>query len=203
MQLTIRSNSGGLQDRFDLVIGTLGRFDRPVSGPTGGPALSLWDRMARNWTRSRVRMFASLGRDTESPWPTYQQTAEREFYAHWKRAVLGTSRYATELRWPETDRVFRSFCEPSNRYYVDNRTPTTIELGSSLPYAYKHDQGVGRAPKSLGGHPIPRRPLTRLGRWLVNEWERDAVDYAVDVGAQIGAPLTGSQARMLPLRGMA
>ncbi len=201
-RLTLRSNIPGLEERLDYVIGSLSRFDVPVSGPHGGAPQSLWDLIARDWRTSRLRMFATLGRDTESPWPTYEQTAEREFYAHWKRGVLGAVRgpWRTELRWPETDRIFRGLTEPGNPYYVDARTPTTIELGTSLPYAYQHDRGVGRAPPRLGGHAIPRRPLTRLGRWLTQSIERDLVDYADDIGASIGAPLTGAQARLLPLR---
>lgn len=200
--LRISTNVPGIEERLEFVVGSLQRFDRPVTGArgAGGAALSLWDHMATSWQKSRVRMFASLGRDTESPWPTYEQTEERLFYQHWKRAILGDSRYATELRWPDTDRIWRSLCEPGNRYYVDTRSRTKIELGSSLPYAAKHDRGEGRAPRALGGHPIPRRPLTRIGRWLTGQWERDLLTYADDIGASIGAPLTGAQARLLPLR---
>ena len=202
--LRISSNIPGLEERLDFVVGSLMRFDRPVERArgAGGPALSLWDHMASSWRTSRVRMFATLGRDTESPWPTYEQTDERNFYAKWKLALRGreVGGYRTELRWPDTDRIWRSLCEPSNRYYVDMRTRTTIELGSSLPYAAKHDRGEGYAPQWLGGHRIPRRPLTRIGRWLTGQWERDLIAYADDVGASIGAPLTGAQARLLPFR---
>ena len=201
-RLTLWSNLHGLTERFDLVIGKLERFDVPVAPPTGGRPLSLWDHMSQSWVRSRVRMFATLGRDTESPWPTYEQTEERHFYKFWKLAVLGreVGGYRTELRWPETDRIWRSFCEPSNRYHVNAQTRTTLELGSSLPYAAKHDLGIGNAPRHLGGHRIPRRPLTRFGRWLIHEWERDATTYASEIGASIGAQLTGAQARLLPFR---
>jgi phage gpG-like protein len=167
--------------------------------PAGKQQLSLWDRMAKSWSRSRREMFESAGASVGTPWIPYNNDEDQ--YEAFKSRIFGRRMTVYDvLRWDGSDRLMRSFVEPTSPYYVRRQGPRAFEVGSSLSYASKHDLGVGTGPRWAGGYPLPRRPLLTLGPRLRQDWTRDTLAYAVDLGNVIGRQLTGASARALPLR---
>lgn len=167
--------------------------------PAGPQQLSLWDRMAKSWSASRREMFQSAGASVGTPWTPYTDDEYR--YEAFKSHIFGRRMTVYDvLRWEGSDRLMRSFVEPTSAYYVRRQGPRAFEVGSSLSYARKHDLGLGTGPRWAGGYPLPRRPLLTLGPRLRRDWTRDTLAYAVDLGNVIGRQLTGASARALPLR---
>lgn len=196
----IESNFGAALEVFEGAIGDLQRFDLKAKPAKGGPPRSLWDRMHTSWIASRKAMFDSVGAAAGTPWLTYSQTGEAEFYAAWKARRIGRETTPLDvLRWPSTDRIYATMTDPANPLHIFRPRPLTVEFGTALPYAAKHNLGLGVAPEYLGGHGIPQRPLMAIGSGLRQSWERDMIDYAIDVGAPIGRKLTAAQAALLPL----
>ena len=198
MRLIIRSNLPGAGEVFSAEIKKLDNYGRTPA--RGKP--SLWDRFAVSWRSNRKRMFETAGAHAGTPWLSYDQTAERDWYKYYKAIVYNNDRPLTlfdVLRWRGSDILMRSFTEKTSPFYFEERSPLMLALGSSLRYADNHNRGVGVAPSRLGGHPIPWRPLTALGGPLGVAWREDLIDYATDWGVQLGEKLDRNAARLLPL----
>lgn len=198
MRLSILSNAGEVADVAEFEIRKLADARTRV-GPQN---LSLWDRIGASWRVSRRLMFETAGASAGTPWVSYDQTEEADWYKWWKAIVYGNDATITVmdvLRWRGSDVLMRSFVEQSHPDYVQREQAGAVELGSSLRYAVNHDRGIGRAPEKMGGHPIPRRPLTGVGSDLRRAIRDDLVAYARDFGVALGDKLDRASARLLPL----
>jgi len=156
---------------------------------------SFWGALDRPWHRSRAEMFRSLGRSTGTPWPLYQQTAEREVYQWAKVGILGEDWYHLRpLHWMRG----RERLKPSmvSRRHPDNvwaPRRLSLDLGTRAPGADNHDRGYGRAPRWAGGHAIPRRPLLTLGVRFVMDVRDELKAKAVEVAKTIKRPVVGTR----------
>lgn len=198
MRLTILSNAGEVADVADFEIRKL----EDARTRVGPQRLSLWDRVGASWRESRRRMFETAGVSAGTPWVSYDQTEEGDWYRWWKAIVYGNDATITVmdvLRWRGSDILMRSFVEPTHPDYVQREQAGTVEIGSKLRYAINHDRGIGRAPEQMGGHPIPRRTLTGIGADLRRSIREDLIRYAADFGTQLGDKLDRASARALPL----
>jgi len=151
----------------------------------------LWPRTARLYRVSQARRFRTQGRSAGTPWPRPSETGERDVYRFVKAAILGMTPEQIEERallWaPGRERLRPSFVSATHPEHVDTRRATSQELGSRVPYARDHDRGRGRAPRHLGGHPIPRRDLTSLGRRFRRELLAEVAGWARDVAQRAEA----------------
>jgi len=156
----------------------------------------LWARLRVPWEKSRRLMFGTNGASTGVRWPLPSQTQERERYVYIKARILKSSVERMDdivLQWdPESAQRLRpSLINTRNPAAVWRPGKTELVMGTSIPYADKHDQGLGRAPGWAGrfgvGYPIPRRPLLRFGI----DFERDTVQALGDFAADIGGARTG------------
>jgi len=104
-----------------------------------------------NWQK---KVFESEGRAaTGSSWPEY--SGAEKSYASWKRDNVGGD--ISLLRWAtNNERLFPSLTRKGAEYNVARVTDTGWEWGTSLPYAHKHQRGVGRST-AWGKYPIPQR----------------------------------------------
>ncbi len=196
LRLEVRDNLGDLVDVIEYAISGLNRLDRKIEargGHKGSDSLgSMW---AEDWRESRRRHFLTQGRSNGTPWPTYDETAEREVYEPIKASIFGREMTPADvLRWRGgkrgggvgEDRLFRSFTIRRARGNVERIRRAQLVVGSSLRYAGRHDQGAGRAPRELGGHAIPRRPLVAIGRDTRRRLEDSAIKYAAALSADFG-----------------
>jgi hypothetical protein len=186
MRLEVRDNLGALVDVIEIGISNLSDFNRRIK--VGGRRASFNDLIVKAWqTRSR-RMFNTQGRYTDTPWPLYDETAERLAYVPIKESIFGREMTARDvLRWrPGEDRLYKSFVFTNARGNITRKRKRGVIVGSSLHYAGRHDRGIGRAPRRFGGHPIPRRPLTAFGRRGRALVQNAAIGYARAVTADFG-----------------
>jgi phage gpG-like protein len=157
VSLTVTDDLGRIVSRLETAIAGVDDF-RPM-----------WRRLAPAWEARGREMFRTQGRSTGSPWPQYEDTAEREFYQWYKAGIL--RRDVTQLRpltWTPGREVLRpSFESVRHPAAVYDARRRTLEVGSAVPYAGDHNAGRGRAPERMGGHAIPRRPLLRFDRPFV------------------------------------
>lgn len=196
LRLEVRDNLGDLVDVIEYAISGLDRLDRkiPKRGRFKGSD-SLGEMWADDWLASSALHFRTQGRSNGVRWPTYDQTAEREVYEPIKASIFGRAMTRMDvLRWHGSkhgggigeDRLFRSFTRRRARGNVERIRRTSLVVGSSLPYAGRHDQGAGRAPRHLGGHAIPRRPLLTIGADRRRRLEDSAIRYAAALSADFG-----------------
>ena len=128
----------------------------------------MWDDVAKAWRADMRDRFRTQGASAGTRWPTYRQTDEEQYYQWRKAGILGmTSAQVNRrlLRWaPGRERLFPSLISPAHPEHIDKRTRTSWTGGTLVPYAFRHDKGIGVAPEEQGGHQIPRRPLTNGSR---------------------------------------
>jgi hypothetical protein len=191
----VGDTGGGAADVFSAMVPKIADYRRRPPGERD----SLFDRMAHTWRTSRATMFRTQGRSTGTPWPTYDQTGEADWYVFYKSIVLDRAIGALDLlRWDGTDRMFRSMTDRTHPWHIDRREPARITLGTRHPGAHQTQTGTGRAPSRLGGHPIPRRPLLGIGDATRQNWREDLIWFARAWGAELGEQLTRAQAGNLP-----
>lgn len=127
----------------------------------------LWQSLKREWYLSRRRMFHTQGRSNGTPWPQYEDTAERVRY-QWIKLEMNDNHRRPPLRWtPGRERLYPSIVTSRHPESVWDPARRSLTVGTSVPYAWRHDQGAGRAPRWAGGYAIPRRPLLALGQRFV------------------------------------
>jgi hypothetical protein len=148
--------------------------------------------VSEDWRESRIDMFLSQGASTGRRWADYNRM-EKRYYVPVKSWVLGgvkmtkgsVLRYTTtpQSRSPGSggkakERLFPAMTVASNANYVYtvDRSKNTVELGTNLPYAWNHDQGIGgwtrtwgRANKKTVTVLTPRRPLTLFGDTFISD----------------------------------
>ena len=165
----------------------------------------MWADVREPWERSRRIMYQTLGRSNGTPWPTVEETGEVDHYIWYKAAMLDLDiRDPREmnrliLRWIGDERLYPSLTNTRHRLAIWQPRPLELSMGSRAPGARNNDQGIGKAPRSMGGHDIPKRPLLTFGRgftMFVGKALGDQagrISQAMGDGSRIRAGLTTSQ----------
>lgn len=158
-----------------------------------------WEYLRRHWERRGRDVFATRGKASNTPWPTYDQTAERQVYRYAKASIVGRSVEEVTrrpLRWVDgMERLYPSLTDTAHPNAVyDTTAKLSLRAGTTAEGAANHDRGRGRAPEWAGGHAIPRRPLLRFTRLFVRE-----VDEGLKAVAQTVS--RGIESRTDPKRG--
>lgn len=158
--------------------------------------------IATAWAESRRAMFLSQGRSTGTPWPDYT-AKERKYYVPVKAHVSGRTKItkASLLRWdgigPEPtakERLMPAMCIPSHREFIYRVEGNTATMGTSVPYAAKHNLGTGsynrrwRTKKGIKVIPVPtpRRQLLAFGRPFIMAVRGELERVALKSGGKIG-----------------
>ena len=177
--LTVTHNMGGIIEAIEL--GVEGLSD----------LTPLWNKLIPRWASSRRKMFLSQGATTGRPWVDY--TDQEKQYVAIKGSVLNKRITRKDLlRWePGREQLFPGMAAPSHPMFVARVMPQSMTLGTSVPHAGNHDAGLGKAPKHLGGHSIPKRPLLRFGRFFQRAVAEETSKFAGDVTAAIEGSTEG------------
>lgn len=152
----------------------------------------LWADLRGPWEHSRRVMYETLGASTGAPWPTYDETGERDWYVWWKAAVLERTIQRPSdlndliLRWSPTERLYPSLTNTRHPWAIWRPRPLDLTMGTRVWYASRHDEGQGRAPAKLGGEPVPKRPLLRFGLAFVRDTGKALGDHAARVTRELG-----------------
>lgn len=164
--------------------------------------------VANDWAESRIEMFLSQGVSTGMKWPGYNQQ-ERRYYLPVKNWVLGTKhmqkgsvlRYTTTPQSrtpgsaPVSEKLFPAMTVQQNAYFVyeTNGAGNVVTMGTSLPYAWNHDQGLGTWTRRWRGKksktvviPTPKRPLTRFGDPFISALRDRLGQAASNMGGKVG-----------------
>jgi len=147
-------------------------------------------------------MFVSQGRSTGTPWPDYTKQ-ERKYYVPVKKAVTGLPQVtkAHLLRWDGTgpepsakERLFPAMSQTSHREFIYRVAGNEATMGTSVPYARKHNLGIGvynrrwRTKKGVKviAVPTPKRPLLEFGRPFTNSVRDELKAVAIKSGGKVG-----------------
>lgn len=131
--------------------------------------ISNWTEMhprIHDWIIVRFKeIFRTEGSSEDERWPNYDAT---EFmYRDIKNRILGN---LSLLRWTPSgdakagpnERLYPSYIHPKNNEHVWRVTPNKqIEVGSSVPYAWKHQRG---GMKNQFGGTIQQRRISLSGK---------------------------------------
>lgn len=191
--IVIRTGAGAAADRLELFVA--GLEDWSVRPPDGGR--NFWESARDVWHWSRLQMYATMNASEGDMWPDYDATAEKDRYVAVKAAILGVSQEAvrrTVLRWPGVDRLFGGLTSPSHPDAIFLSSATRGEYATATPWAGANDRGEGLAPEWLGGHPIPRRPLTQVGPATMTRFEETALRYVSSRALAATDRMTGDAA---------
>ena len=181
-----------------------------VAMRNAGDWSSFWgnDRgeVSKAWANSRIDMFLSQGASTGARWPGYN-ALEKRYYVPVKSWLLGGGKMSqgSVLRYTRTpqsrgaatspvkERLFPAMCVPGAPHYVYTVKGNIVELGTDLPYAWNHDQGIGGwTRKWKGKHArtvtilTPRRPLTRFGEPFIETLRNMLGMAASNMGGKVG-----------------
>jgi hypothetical protein len=169
----------------------------------GGPISLLW-------ADSRKTMFATEGQSTGADWPKYTRQEQR-YWLPIKRWSLGVKRIEQGgiLRWTPTprsstpaahERLYPSMTITNHPNYVYNVSGTSVQLGTSLPYARNHNLGIGaytrKTSRKKSGTvtvPTPKRPLVRFGRPFADGVQKELNRTAMmqSAGKKVGITTDG------------
>jgi len=150
--IEVRDNFGEL--RSALVVAS-------TTWQNWSPFFSAW---ADLWFESRREMFRTAGESTDTPWPMYSRATGEAQYAAVKSKILGRRMTRADLlRWIGGNEILKPSLEGEGPAAIREETATKITVGTSVPYAHKHDRGEGRGPSWAGSHRIPKREILNLG----------------------------------------
>lgn len=148
--------------------------------------------ISEDWRESRIDMFLSQGVSTGRRWADYNKQ-EKRYYVPVKSWVLGGVKMTkgSVLRYTKSpqsrspggggkakERLFPSMTVASDSQYVYqvDKQANTVTMGTSLPYAWNQDQGIGGWTRTWGKKNkksvtvlTPRRPLTLFGDPFINQ----------------------------------
>ena len=158
--------------------------------------------IAKAWAASRQQMFLTQGRSTGTPWPDYTKL-ERKYYVPVKKAVTGRAQVTKTslLRWDGTgpepsvkERLYPAMSMTTHREFVYRVTGNEAAMGTSVPYARKHNLGLGayhrrwRTKKGVKviAVPTPKRPLLEFGRPFTNAVRDELEAIAIKSGGKVG-----------------
>lgn len=146
VRFTITDSSGEVVDALRATIDGLSDF-RPM-----------FDALRPEWYASRRMMFDTLGADSDTPWPRYEETPEDRRYVYVKAAILGDRGGRTPstdiLQWGGPNRLRRAVQgESSEGTWVSESSAATVTV--DVPYASNHDEGRGTAPEWAWPRGVP------------------------------------------------
>jgi hypothetical protein len=170
----------------------------------GGP--SGFERFHRVFLASRRRMFSTNNASEGAMWVSPLDTAERDAYIYAKSAIAGIPLAlipALVLRWPPYNRLQKSLTLAGHPDHVARISADAAEFGTRTPWAYANHTGTGVAPKGLGGHRTPRRPLLDIGTQTEMEYRDQAVLYAAKRVEDTIDRLSGAEALAMRRAGRA
>ena len=197
----MRDESGAAVETLEACIRGAGDWSG-FWGDKGGP-------ISTAWAASRRDMFLTQGKSTGTPWPAYTPL-ERKYYLPVKAWLTGLHKVDKTglLRWdgrgPEPtgkERLFPGMVLTSNREYVYQVSGNVATMGTKVPYARKHNLGVGayvrkwRTKRGIKAIPVPtpRRPLLAFGRPFMLAVQNELEQTALKTGGKIG--ITSSELR--------
>jgi hypothetical protein len=115
--------------------------------------------------QKQIALFASEGSSEGVAWPKY--AGNDWIYGIFKRAILGPTYGKRLLRWePGRERLFSSLVSSKHPEHIWQVEKQKFTFGTSVPYAYKHQKGVGRGPF---GERIPKREMAVLSTQSIVE----------------------------------
>lgn len=186
MQITVTNNLGQVIEALESAIVGCSDF-RP-----------LWEDLRVPWEQSRRLMYLTRGRSTGAPWPSYGATSEADWYVWYKAAVMDiTIEQPSDLdKWMLAwkgahERLRPSLTDTRARFAIWRPEPLSLTMGSRAPGAAQNNDGTGTAPRRMGGHPIPERPLLRFGRPFVADTGRAMGNHAARIAATVGRTRSG------------
>lgn len=172
MRLIVTDDTGAIVQAIEARLDGLSDF-RP-----------LWNQLRGPWEDRSRRMFATNGRDTETPWRDYTE-AELARYVPFKMRVLGISGDPNRelLRWGGSagERLRPSLENTRHPEAIWTETPKVLTVGSSSPGAAPSEYGKSKAKKWMGGYMVPQRRILGFGRQF-------ARDVSIEVGVFAAAP---------------
>ena len=99
------------------------------------------------------RQFATKGKRGGTPWPKYDA---EPIYRIIKRKFGGG--LGNMLRWtPGNERLYPSMISPTHPEHVFVSRQRSVAMGTSVPYAIRHQRGTGLTKHDKV--PLPKRPL--------------------------------------------
>lgn len=202
MRFTIRSSADDAVSSIEAWAESIDDWSLPTQRPASGGGFSwdgrsAWDRIEDVWIESREELFDSYGVSEGTPWPRYADTEEAKVYRHAKAAILEIPISEIErdrLRWGGPNRLMRSMTGGSSEYWY-RHSIDWMEVGTAVPYAVNHDQGIGVGPWWGGDAPIPRRPLLSMGEATLGRVEEVIIDYASERLSDLAGELTSFSGR--------
>lgn len=133
-----------------------------------------WDKIHDDFTgHIMVRQFATQGaRGPAGRWINY---IDEPVYASIKHRVLGRKfpvlRWATSHGPPQAgEKLYPSLVDQNDPNHVWQRTTHSFRVGTSVPYAIKHQTGQGMQPYDM--IPLPQRKIIDLNDDDRHRWER-------------------------------
>ena len=167
------------------------------------------DGVSNDWAESRIDMFLTQGASTGRRWADYNKL-ERKYYVPVKTWVLGGVKMTngSVLRYTTTpqsrspggggkvkERLFPAMTVKSDANYVYSvdKSSNRVEMGTSLSYAWNHDQGIGGYTRKWGKKNkttvtvlTPRRPLTLFGDPFIEKLRNRLGVAASNIGGKVG-----------------
>ena len=201
-KITMKDNSHEGIYQLEAAIRNVGEWKDFWGRPDG--------EMSKAWAESRRVMFATQGSSTGPKWPGYTRQEQR-YWLPIKRWSLGvkTIQPGGILRWsarPQSSTksgkevLWPSFCLTNDPNYIYKVTGNHVEMGSNVPYAANHDQGVGaytrKTSRKKSGTvtvPTPKRPLVRFGDPFIDAVRKAMMDLAMMQGSGAKVGITGSE----------
>ena len=196
MRFSGTTSAGAVARVLRIEVAGLSDWSRP--GSRGEP--SCWARYRVIMLERGRRMYATQNSSEGAMWAQYLDTGERDAYIFAKAAIIGLSVdaiLATVLMWPPYNRLFGSLTSASHPDAVYLPSPDSCDIGTRTPWAQANHVGGGTAPKKLGGHLIPARPLMDIGQATEEQLVRAAVDYIADRIEDTTERVTAATARAM------
>lgn len=181
--ITVRDSTGQIVTAVDLAIEKCSDFTQ------------LWRDFRGPWYATRRQMVRTLGRSTGTPWPSYDQTPERRQYKWIKAKITGADPDKLKpLHWENAKgRLLPSLTEYRHPFGLWRPRKTSLFIGTRVPYAKNHNEGVGYSPRwpGLQRYSIPKRPLFGFGRDARSALADAVGQHAARVAAEVGRTRVG------------
>lgn len=170
---------------FQFVFRVAGEDQIKQSLGLAADAVATWrpafDRIHEDFTSTVMpQQFASQGARGGSRWVGYQN---EPVYAKIKKYRLGVTepilRWARSSGPPESgERLYPSLVNPTHPDHVYEATNTTFRIGTRVPYAIKHQLGIGTT--KYDKVPLPQRKIIDITPADRLRWARILQTYFMD-----------------------
>ena len=133
-----------------------------------------FDEIHRDFYKRVIpEQFSSEGARGGQPWVGYEN---EPVYRYIKSKILNAATFPI-LRWAKTsgkpqpgERLYPSLVDPQNKDHVYRKTKRTFSFGTKVPYAIKHQLGIGTVPHDKV--PLPKREIIRITDADKLRWSR-------------------------------